>query len=92
MKIRYYVCGLGYDENGDAIDYEVGFGDFDTCEEAYKLFEELESRSAESFFVNASKVYEIGIRLEECEETEDEIECIDIKDEFGIINPSFKEE
>ena len=90
--IRYYVCGLGNDENLEAIDYEVGFGDFDTCEEAYELFEELENRNAESFFVNASKVYELEIRLEECEETEDGIECIDIIDEFGITNPNFKEE
>lgn len=90
--IRYYVCGLGYDVNDEAIDYEVGFGDFDTLEEAYKLFEELANRSDESFFVNAPEVYEIEIRLEECEETEDLIECIDVKDEFGVTNPNFKEE
>lgn len=89
--IRYYVCGLGYDENNEAIDYEVGFGDFDTCEEAYVLFEELADRSAESLFVNAPKVYEIEIRLEKCEETEEEIECIDVVDEFGITNPNFEE-
>lgn len=92
MKTRYYVCGLGYDVNGEAIDYEVGFGDFDTCEEANKLLDELENRGAESFFVNVPKVYEIEIRLEECEETEEEIECIDVIDEFSIINPNFKEE
>lgn len=89
--IRYYVCGLGYDENGEAIDYEVGFGDFDTCEEAYVLLDELENRSVESFFVSAPKVYEIEIRLEECEETEEEIECIDVIDEFGITNPNYEE-
>jgi hypothetical protein len=92
MKIRYYVCGLGYDENNEAIDYEVGFGDFDTCKEAYALLDELENRSAESFFVNAPKVYEIEIRLEECEETEEAIECIDVLDEFSVTNPNFKEE
>ena len=90
--IRYYVCGLGYDENGDANDYEVFFGDFDTSEEAYALFNELEEKDAESFFVDAPKVYEINIRLEECEETEEETECIDILDEFGIINPDFKKD
>jgi hypothetical protein len=41
---------------------------------------------------NAPEVYEIEVRLEECEETEDLIECIDVKDEFGVTNPSFKEE
>ena len=88
--IRYYVCGLGYDENLEAIDYEVGFGDFDTYGEAYELFVKLQCRSAESFFVNASKVYEIDIRIEECEETEEEIECVDVKNEWGIINPNHK--
>lgn len=90
MKIRYYVSGLGYNENLEAIDYEVNFGDFDTYEEAYELFVKLQSRNAESFFVNASKVYEIDIRVEECEETEDAIECFNIKNEWGIINPNFK--
>lgn len=92
MEIRYYVCGLGYDKDDDVNDYEVFFGDFDTCEEAYKLLDELESRSVESFFVNASNVYKIEIRLEECEETEEATECIDVLDEFGVINPNFKEE
>lgn len=91
MKIRYYVCGLGYDENSEAIDYEVSFGDFDTCEDAYKLFEELANRNAESFFVDAPDVYEVEVRLEKCEETEDLIECIDVIDEFGIVNPKFEE-
>ena len=92
MKTRFYVCGLGYDKNLEAIDYEVDFGDFDTYGEAYELFVKLQCRNTESFFVNASEVYEIDIRVEECEENEDEIECIDIRNEWGIINPSFKEE
>lgn len=90
MEIRYYVCGLGYDENLEAIDYEVDFDSFDTYEEAYELFVKLQCRSAESFFVNASKVYEIDLRVEECEETEDEIECVNVRNEWGIINPNFK--
>jgi hypothetical protein len=92
MKIRYYVCGLGYDENLEVIDYEVDFGDFDSYKEAYELFVKLQCRSAESFFVNASEVYEIDIRLEECEETDDAIECIKIRNEWGIINPKFNKE
>lgn len=90
MKTRFYVCGLGYDEDFEAIDYEVGFGDFDTYEEAYELFVKLQCRNAESFFVDASEVYEIDIRIEECEETEDEIECVNLKNEWGIINPNYK--
>ena len=88
--IRYYVCGLGYDENLEAIDYEVGFGDFDTYGEAYELFVKLQCRNAESFFVNASEVHHIDIRVEECEETEEAIECFNIKNEWGIINPNYK--
>lgn len=88
--IRYYVCGLGYDENLEAIDYEVDFGDFDTYEEAYELFVKLQCKNAEAFFVGTSEVYEIDIRIEECEETEDEIECVNVKNEWGIINPNYK--
>ena len=92
MKTRYYVCGLGYDKNYEAIDYEVDFGDFDTYEEAYELFVKLQCRSAESFFVNAPEVYEIDIRLEECEETNDGIECFNISNEWGVMNPKFNKE
>ena len=89
MKIRYYVCGLGYDKNYEAIDYEVGFGDFDTYEEAYELFVKLQCKDAEFFFGDAPDVYSIDIRVEECEETDIAIECIEIKNEWGIINPKF---
>lgn len=90
MKIRYYVCGLGYDENLHAMDYGVDFGDFDTYNEAYELFVKLQCRSDESFFVNAPEVYELDLRVEECEETEEAITCIYVKNEWGIINPNFK--
>ena len=92
MKIRYYVCGLGYDKNLEIIDYEVDFGDFDTYVEAYELFVKLQCRDAESFFVDAPEVYSIDLRVEECEVTDDAIECFNIKNEFGIFNPKFKEE
>ena len=35
MKNRYYIYGLGYDENNRITDYEKYIGDFDTYEEAY---------------------------------------------------------
>lgn len=92
MKIRYYVCGLGYDENDCVTDYEQDFGDFDTYEEAYELFVKLQCRSVESFFAKASKIYQLLIQLEECEEIDDEINCIDVKNEWWIDNPNFKEE
>ena len=92
MEIRYYVCGLGYDKDGDVTDYEKDFGDFDTLEEAYELFMKLQDRNEELFFENAPDVYELLVQLEECEETDEEINCIDVKDEFGVINPKFEEE
>ncbi len=92
MKIRYYVCGLGYDVNGNITDYELDFGGFDTYVEAYELFVKLQCRSPKSFFENASGVNQLLIQLEECEETKDAITCIDVKNEWWIVNPIFKEE
>ena len=92
MKIRYYVCGLGYDIDLEAIDYEVEFGDFDTYEEAYEVFVKLRSRTVESYFAEATDAWKILIQLEECEETDDEIICIDVKNEWWIVNPNFEED
>lgn len=90
MKIRYYVCGLGYDENDCVTDYEYDFGGFDAYEEAYELFVKLQCRDAESFFTKAPEICELLIQLEECEEDKDSIECIDVKNEWWIENPNFK--
>ena len=92
MKTRYYVCGLGYDVNDYITDYDFDFGDFDTYEEAYELFVKLQCRSAESFFENTPEVCYLLIQIEECEETEDEISCVDVKNEWHIFNPNFKED
>ena len=92
MEIRYYVCGLGYDKDNCAIDYEQHFGDFDTYEEAYELFVKLQCRSAESFFVDAPEVYSIDLRVEMCAVTDDSIECFHIRNEWGIFNPKFNKE
>lgn len=91
MKIRYYVSGLGYDENDCITDYDKDFGDFDTYEDAYELFVKLQYRSKESFFEDAEEVYELLIQLEECEETDEAITCIDVKNEWWIVNPKFEE-
>ena len=87
--IRYYVCGLGYDKNDCITDYEKAFGDFDTYEEAYEEF--ICRRDGSWMFID-SDIYKICLQLEECEETEEETECIDVLDEFSITNPNFKEE
>jgi hypothetical protein len=92
MEIRYYVCGLGYDVNGSITDYEKDFGDFDTYEEAYELFVKLQCKSAESFFENTYGVNKLLIQLEECEEDDDEINCINVKNERWIVNTNFNED
>ena len=90
MKTRYYVCGLGYDKDARVTDYELYFGDFDTYEEAYKEF--VRRRDGGWIFYDASDVYTLLLQLEECEVTEDEINCIDVKNEWWITNPNYKEE
>lgn len=88
-EIRFYVCGLGYDEHDRITDHEWSFGDFDTYEEAYELFVKLQCKDKESFFANTPDVYQMTIQLEECEEYEDETECVDVRNEWIIFNPKF---
>lgn len=92
MGTRYYVCGLGYDENNCITGYEQDLGDFDTYEEAYEEFVMLQCRDIGWFFRNTPNVYQLLLQLEECEETDDAISCVDVKNEWWIINPNFKEE
>lgn len=92
MKIGYYVCGLGYDEDNCITDYGLGFGRFATYEEAYELFVKLQCRDVKTFFEQASGIYQLLIQLEECEEDDDSIDCIDVKNEWWIVNPNYKEE
>ncbi len=91
MKTRYYVCSLGYDENDYITDYEEGFGDFDTYEEAYELFVKLQCRNPESFFRKTTEVSRLLLQLEECEEDDETINCVAIHNEWLIVNPNFKE-
>ena len=90
--IRYYVCGLGYDVNGNITDYEKYYGDFDTYVEAYELFVKLQCKPYEALFENATGVNQLLLQLEECEEHNNYTECIDVKNEWWIINPNFEEE
>ena len=88
MTTRFYVCGIGYDDNGYVTDYDQYFGDFDTYEEAYELFVKVQCKDYKSFFENAPKINHLIIQLEECEETEDAIICVDIRNEFLVENPN----
>ena len=92
MKTRYYVSGLIYDKDNCIIDYTQDFGDFDTYEEAYEEFYTLQCRDPEWFFKVQANDYQLLLQLEECEESGNEINCIDVKNEWWIINPNFKEE
>lgn len=92
MKIGYYVCGLGYDVNGNITDYEREFGNFDTYEEAYEKFVKIQCTSRDVLFANACGVSQLLIQLEECEETDAVINCIDVRNQWWITNPNFKEE
>lgn len=89
-KIRYYVCGIGYDENNCVTDDEWNFGDFDTYEEAYEFFVKLYHKDDAFFFENRKiTVPQMALQLEECKETEDNIECIDVKNATWFNNPNF---
>ena len=88
MKIRYYVCGIGYDKNDCITDYDREFGDFDTVEEARDKFDEVvyeaEDNLDEFFLDDEPEVSYWKIQLEKCEETDEYIECIDVLDEVDI--------
>jgi hypothetical protein len=90
--IRYYVCGLGYDENDCITDNEYTFGDFDTYEQAYEMFVRVQCQNFGLYFLIYPNVNKFLLQLEECEEDDDEISCIDVKNEWWIVNPDFKEE
>lgn len=92
MRIRYYVCGLGYDMNGNITDYERCFGNFDTYVEAYEQFVKMQCADREMLFENAVGVYQLLLQLEECTGDDFEITCIDAKNKWWITNPNFKEE
>lgn len=92
MRTVYCVCGLGYDENNCITDYEMYLGNFDNYEEAYECFVKLQCRNPKWFFRNAEDVYQVLLQVEECEDDGEEINCIDVKNEWWIINPNFKEE
>lgn len=89
--IRYYVSGLGYDEKNRITDYEHDFGDFDTYEEAYELFVRLQCQDFELFFLQEPSLYQLLLQVEESEEEDDAIVCIDVRNEWWITNPHFED-
>lgn len=91
-EIRYHICGLFYDENDCIKDGEMYIDDFDTYEEAYEKFVKLQCQGTAWVFEGAPGVYKMLIQLEECIDTDKNITCIDVKNEWWITNPNFKEE
>ena len=88
MKTIYTVCGLGYDKNDKLTDYELYFGEFDNYEKAYDLFVKLQSKNPLDFF-KTQNVSKILLQVEECEENEEETNCINIKNEWWIENSNY---
>jgi hypothetical protein len=83
----YCVCGIGYNKDDKITDYEKYYGNFDNYDDAYTLFVNLRTKSVASFFEDAPEdVYKILVQLEECEETDDDITCIDTKNEFTVVH------
>lgn len=91
MKTRYYVVGMGYDENDHVTDYEQYFGDFDTLDEARSLLIELMRINRVTFFENIPCIYQLCICIEECEEDEEGAICVDVHDEWWLVNPNWEE-
>lgn len=91
MQTRYYVMGIGYDENEHITDHEQSFGDFNTYEEARELFIELMRRNRTSFFETARNIYQLCIEIQECEEDEEGSSCVDLLDEWWFVNPRYDE-
>ena len=92
MKTRYYVVGMGYDENDNVTDHEQYFGDFDTYEEARWTFIDLMHMDRATFFENIPDVYQLCVQIEECEEDEVETTCVEVHNEWWFINPKFSKE
>jgi hypothetical protein len=88
MKMKYYVCGLGYDENNHIMDFEQFFGLFDEYVDAYELFVKLQCKESESLFTN-NNVCHMLIQIEECIVENETSTCIDVKNEWWIDNPNF---
>lgn len=82
----YCVCALGYDNDDRVTDYEHYYGDFDNYEDAYRKYVDLQTKSVSELFENVhDNVYILHILLQECEESDDDVNCIDIKNEFEVV-------
>lgn len=90
-KKFYSLVALEYDEKDCIRDREWYLSEKNNYQEVYEDFVKLQSLSDEDFFEKFPKnVYQICLQLEECIETKDGIECLDVKNEIWIKNPDFR--
>lgn len=86
MKTRFYVSGITYDKNECITDIDFEYGDYDTIEEARNKLEELK-KIGYYLMINCDEVVNrLVVQIEECEENEGEINCVEIHDCFEVIS------
>ena len=81
MKIMYSVCALGYDANYRITDSFKDFGYFDTYEEAHELFVKIQCADPKETFADVPHSSKWLLQLEECEDDNESIDCIDVHNE-----------
>ena len=92
-KKFYLLVALEYDENDCIRDREWCLVEKDNYQGVYEDFVKLQNLSDKDFFEKFPKnVCQILLQLEECIETKDGIECLEIKNEIWIKNPDFRKE
>ena len=93
---KYYICGIGYDADENITDtektYDSFFGlvydGFDDVDTAKVCFAELCKKPAAEIFEDFEGIAKVSLQLEECEEDEDSITCINIVEEVWMDNPN----
>ena len=90
-NIFYCIVALEYGKRNYIKDREWILGENNNYSEIYELFVKLQCLSPEDLFSKFPKdVFQVQIQLEKCIETEDEIECIQVENEFWAKNPNYK--
>ena len=92
MKLKYFLCAIGYDAEGYVTDFEETLAEFKNEREACIAFDKfIWNENANEHFKAWTSVKDILLQVEKCEETEHSIECIDIIKEEWIENSNYKE-
>lgn len=90
-NIFYCLVAVEYGKRNFAKSRRWCLGENDNYRELYNLFVHFQCQSSETFFEKFPKdVYQVQVLLEECQETKNGIECIQIKNEMWVKNPNYK--